>query len=101
MTITLSDAIKAVREENLGKDALENYRDQMSTLLAEMLIEASDLEKEEALFMANRGDNEPAISRKISWKATPSGQRLIVLKRYISATKTLMTSLRDRLYSYY
>lgn len=101
MTITLIEAIKAVREENLSKDALESYRDQMSVLLSEMQIEASTLEKDEAIFMAEREKGESAISRKITWKALPSGQRLIVLKRYISATKTLMTSLRDRLYNFF
>ncbi len=101
MTITLSEAIKAVREENLTKDQLEEYRNQMSVLLAEMQIEASELEKDEALFMAARDDNESVALRKVTWKATQGGIRLLVLKRYISATKTLMTSLRDRLYNFY
>ena len=99
--MNLSDAIKAVREQNLTKTELENYRDQMSGLLAEMQMECADLEKDEALFMNDRAYGETAIARKISWKATQAGQRLIVLKRYVSATKTLMTSLRDRLYQLY
>jgi hypothetical protein len=97
----LEEAIKKVREENLTKTQLEDYRNQMSSLLAEMQIEASDLEKDEALFMAGRANEESVIARKVEWKATPAGQRLIVVKRYISATKTLMTSLRDRLYNFY
>lgn len=101
MTITLQEAIIAVREQNLSKDKLEAYRDQIALLLAELQIECADLEKDEALFMAGRADDETAISRKITWKATQAGQRLIVVKRYISAVKTLMTSFRDRLYSFY
>lgn len=97
----LEEAIKLVREENLTKSQLEDYRNQMSSLLSEMQLECAAFEKEEALYMANKSDGETAINRKITWKATPSGQRLIVLKRYISATKTMMTSLRDRLYNFY
>lgn len=101
MTITLIEAIQAVREQNLTKTQLEDYRDKISLLLAELQIEAADLEKDEALFMAERENGESAISRKITWKSTQAGQRLIVVKRYISAVKTLMTSLRDRLYNHY
>lgn len=97
----LQDAIKAVREENLTKTQLEDYHSQMSLLLAEMQIEASEIEKDEALFLADRNVGESVISRKVSWKATPQGQRLIVLKRYISAVKTLLGSIKNRLYLTY
>lgn len=101
MTITLQEAIKMVREENLTKSQLEDYHNQMSLLLAEMQIEASSLEKEEALYLADRDNAESVISRKVSWKATQSGLRLLVLKRYISAVKTLLGSIKNRLYSIY
>lgn len=97
----LQDAIKAVREENLTKTQLEDYHSQMSLLLAEMQIEASELEKDEALFLADRNVGESVISRKVAWKATQQGQRLIVLKRYISAVKTLLGSIKNRLYLTY
>ena len=93
----LVDLILAVKEKELSKDQLEDYRDQLSFLFAEMQLEMSELEKEEALFM--EGTEGTAISRKIAWKATTSGQRLIVLKRYCLATKELLNSLKSRLYS--
>lgn len=95
----LKDLIKAVKEKSLTKDQLEDYRDQLSTLFAEMMYEIADLEKEEALFP--QIDGQTAVARKNAWKATKSGQRLIVLKRYCLATKELLNSLKSRLYSIY
>lgn len=94
----LIDLITAVKEKNLSKDALEDYRDQLSGLYAEMQLEMANLEKEEAIFPQ---DFPTAIARKNTWKATPSGQRLIVLKRYTLAVKELLNSLKSRLYSIY
>ena len=99
--MTLTELILSVKEQHLTKDQLEGYRDQMAQLFAEMNMEMADLEKDEALFMNEREDGEAAISRKIAWKATAGGQRLIVLKRYATATKAMLSSLKDRLYNYY
>ena len=97
--ITLKDLIVSVKEKNLSKDQLEGYRDQLSSLYAEMNMEMADIEKEEALFMEK---TDTTVARaKVIWKATPSGQRLIVLKRYCLATKELLNSLKSRLYSIY
>ncbi len=101
MTITLTEAILAVREQNLTKSQLEDYHSQMSLLLSEMLVETSELEKEEAMFLAERAVGESVIARKITWKTTVGGQRLIVLKRYLTAVKTLLGSIKNRLYSIY
>lgn len=98
----LHDLIIAVREENLSKDQLEGYRTQMSDLFAQMQLEMADLEKQEALFMSEKDfQDESVASRKVKWKATGGGQRLIVLKRYCLATKELLNSLKSRLYSIY
>jgi len=99
--MTLKELIIAVKEKNLSKDELENYRDQMSNLFAEMQLETAELEKNEAIFMEMKEDTKSVAQRKIEWKATPSGQRLIVLKRYCLATKELLNSLKSRLYSIY
>lgn len=97
---TLLEVITKVKEKNLSKPDLENYRDQIATIIAQLQIECADLEKEQALFMGKKGKDETAINRKIEWKCTKDGLRLIEVKRYIAASKTLMTSLRDRLYVY-
>lgn len=100
--MTLIELIKQVKEKNLNKDQLEEYRDQLSALYAEMMFEIADLEKEEAIFMDKDFDEDlPVAKRKVMWKGTPAGQRLIVLKRYCLATKEMLNSLKSRLYSIY
>ena len=98
---TLTELIVAVKEKNLSKDQLEFYRNDMSQVFAEMQMEMAELEKEEAMFMNNIPPDVSVAEWKIRWKATKSGQRLIVLKRYCLATKELLNSLKSRLYSIY
>lgn len=95
----LSELILAVKEKNLTKEQIEAYRDEISSLYAQMQMEMAELEKEEALFMEK---TDTTVARaKVLWKATEKGQRLIVLKRYERATKELLNSLKSRLYSIY
>ena len=94
--MTLKDLILAVKEKNLTKEQLEAYADELSNLYAEITLEVAELEKEEALFMESF---EATVARaKVVWKATPSCQRLIVLKRYLLAIKELLNSLKSRTY---
>lgn len=97
--MTLTDLIMAVKEKNLSKDQLEDYRNDMSQVFAEMQLEMAELEKEEAIFM--EATDTTVARAKVLWKATESGKRLIVLKRYCLATKELLNSLKSRLYSIY
>ncbi len=97
----LTEALKKIREENLTKSQLEDFRNQLSLLLSEMQVEMAELEKEEAIYMNAKGDNETAINRKITWKGQPQGLRLITLKRHASAVKVMLSSLKDRLYLTY
>lgn len=97
----LHELIIAVKEQNLSKDQLEDYRNDMSGVYAQMQLEMANLEKQEALFMNKKLPEESVAQVKINWKATESGQRLIVLKRYCLATKELLNSLKSRLYSIY
>lgn len=99
--ITLPEVIAKVKQGNLTKTELESLFDMTSVLLAELQVEASELEQEEALFLSTRENGESVISRKVEWKATQAGKRLIVVKRYISAVKTLLGSIKNRIYSQY
>lgn len=94
----LIDLINAVKEQNLTKDQLEGYRDQLSSLFSQMMLEMADIEKLEAVFMHGKDPDESVANRKITWKATPEGQRLIQLKRYAMACKEMLSSLKNRLY---
>lgn len=97
----LFEIIKSVKEENLSQNQLEAFRDELSHLFAQIQIETADLEKEEALFMADNLESISVAERKVRWKATKSGQRLIELKRYALATKEILQSLKSRLYNFY
>lgn len=98
----LIELIEAVKEQNLTKDQLEGYRDQLSSLFAQMQLEMAELEKAEALFLSReKNDTNSVASVKLGWKSTEKGQRLIVLKRYCLATKEMLNSLKSRLYSIY
>lgn len=99
--MTLLELIKSVKEQKLTKDQLEDYRDQMSHLFAEMQLEMADLEKEEAQFMGIILPEESVAQRKVLWKSTDGGQRLIALKRYALALKEMLSSLKSRLYQIY
>lgn len=99
--MTIPELIKSVQEKNLSKAQLEDYRDDLSGVFAQMQIEMADLEKEEALFMDKKTPEDSVAQMKVYWKATPSGQRLITLKRYHLAIKEMLNSLKSRLYSVY
>lgn len=98
--MTLNELIIAVKEKNLSKDQLEAYADELSSLFAQMLLETAELEKEEALYLSvtHTVEKDSVAMRKIMWKATEKGQRLIVLKRYLVATKELINSMKSRTY---
>lgn len=101
MSITLLQLIKDVKEQNLPKDKLEEYRDQMSTLYAEMCLEMSELEKAEALFMGGFDKEVSNVARKTEWKNTAEGQRIIVLKWHLKALEKLLSSLKNRIFQIY
>lgn len=104
---TLRELIESVKEKGLTKDQLENYRDDMSHVYADMQMELSNIEKLKALyFEGNKIDEVNAkvlsdIAVKRMWQATNNGLREIELKRYCLATKELLNSLKSRLYSVY
>lgn len=94
----LLDLIKSVKEEKLSLEQLEDYHTQLSNMFADLQIEMAGLEKEEAMFMYRKLPEESVAQKKIEWKATDKGQRLIVLKRYGLAVSKLLTSLKSRGY---
>lgn len=100
----LKELIEAVKEKSLTKDQLENYRDDMSNLYAQMQFELAEIEKLKALFFENlklANERTPDIAIKRHWQSTKEGLREIELKRYCLATKEMLNSLKSRLYSIY
>lgn len=98
----LIELIQKVKEQNLDKGQLEDYHSQLSSLFAEMMLECAELEKAEAMYLSitHTTEKDSVALRKICWKATEKGQRLIVLKRYGLATKELLNSLKSRIYTF-
>ena|SRR3990167_5644544 len=97
----LKELITQVKENNLTKEQLEDYGDQMSHLFAEMQMELAEIEKTKALRFEEMMIAMPEssdISIKRNWQASANGQREIVLKRYCLATKELINSLKSRTY---
>lgn len=98
--MTLTELITKVKEKSLTKDQLENYRDELSSLFAMLCLEMAEIQKEKAMFIENH-DAPTDIAKKRKWAVTPKGQREIELKAYSSATKEMLTSLRNRLFNFY
>lgn len=96
----LEQLISAVKEENLSKEQLEDYFKEMTDLKVGILMERSKLEKEEALFMAGKTTEESVSEKKVAWKSTESGQRLIELKLYTTVTANLLSSLKTRIFTF-
>lgn len=107
----LKELIEKVKEENLGKQKLEEYHTAITYLDNQMRMEIAPLEKEEALYFQKvmapyqSGDDTsqrpPDIKIKRWWRATEKGQRQIELSHYLKVTPKLLQSIKTRLYSIY
>ena len=95
----LKEVIEVVKDTELSKEQLEKYFDLVSALSAELLLEISELEKEEALFMDCKALNDSVASVKVKWRGSTPGQRLIGLKRYLEACKILLRSIKNKIYA--
>lgn len=95
----LQSLIEAVREQSLDRQTLEKYRDEMLQFFNLLHLECAELEKKEALFMNDMTD-ESVARRKIMWKSSKEGQRLIEIKHYILSVNKLLDSLKNRIYSF-
>lgn len=98
--MTLLELFQKVREPSLTREQLEEYRDALCNLYAEINVECADLEKKEALyFMAQKTPEISDVGIKRMWRVTTEGQRLILLNRYIKASAKVIDSLKSRIYA--
>ncbi len=96
----LLDLIKQVNEKNLTKDQLEEYRDDMANLFAQMQFELAEVKKAKAIyFIENKLESDKATER--AWQATKKGLREIELSHYSKGTEKMLSSLKARLYQVY
>lgn len=97
--MTLSELLNAVKDENLPLEKIERYRDELIHLHSAMQIELGEKEKEEALyFLKHSAPDVSDVSIKRKWRGTESGQRAIILNRYIKAVAKEIDSLKSRVY---
>lgn len=94
----LAKIIEEVKDENLTKEQLEEYYSIGCQLRTDISMSLADYLKKEALFMVNKTEGSVA-SKKVEWKGSVDGQRLIELKSYMVATKSLLDGLKNRIYS--
>ncbi len=101
----IKELLEKVKEQNLTKSALEQYRDEMSNLFAECHLELADLEKSEALYFLDKKAHSDTllsdIAIKRAWKGTDKGQRMIELTHTAKALEKMLSSLKSRIYATY
>ena len=97
MSISITDIIRDVKEANLTKDKLEELSSMLDILCAEMELELADVEKAEAMYLANCEEKTRA-GATTKWEATELGQKEITLKRQLRAVSKLASSVKTRIY---
>jgi len=96
--MTLKELIISIDDKTLSKEALEEYRDNLCSVYSKLQLEASDLEKLEAIFMSQKDKDTSVAETKIHWRGSTEGLRLIEVKRYLLASKEMISSLKSRIY---
>lgn len=93
----LIDLIKAVNDRKLSRPQLEEYRDDMSSLYAQMQWELADIRKAKAIYFdENKQPSDKATERR--WQVTKEGLREIELTHYAKGTEKMLSSLKSRIY---
>lgn len=96
----LLDLIKKVNDRSLTPEQLEEYRDDMASLFAQMQWELADIRKAKAIYFLEKRDKTD-IGTERNWQVTKEGQREIELAHYSKATEKMLSSLKSRLYKTY
>ena len=96
----LQELIRKVNDKELSKEQLEAYHTELSSLYALMHLEFADIEKGEALFLAESKE-KTAVMASRRWAITESGQKQIELKHQIKATEKLIGSVKSRIFNTY
>ncbi len=100
MTTDIKTLITEIKEANLTKEKLEEYSSMLDILCAEYELSLAEVEKAEAMFLANCGEKTRA-GANTKWDASEAGQNEISLKRQLRAISKLGASVRTRLYQKY
>src|SRR5690348_1734113 len=96
---SLSSLIEQVREKNLTKTQLEEYRDELSHLYSLCQLSMADIKKKKAFFVINEAE-KTNVATQNKWAVTPEGQNEIQLKHELDALKEMLSSIKHRIYSW-
>ena len=94
---SITELINNIKEGNLTKFQLEEYSSMLDVLCAEYELELAEVEKAEALFLAECGEKTRA-GATTKWDASEQGQKEILLKRQLRAISKLSSSVKTRIY---
>lgn len=98
--MNIQDIILKIEEGNLTKNELEDYSSMLDVLGAKLELNLADIEKEEAMFLANSDEKSRAGAER-AWNATLAGQNEILLKRQLRAISKLASSVKTRIFQKY
>ena len=96
----LKELIQAVNEKKLTKEEIEQYRDQLANLYAQLQLELAEIRKAKAIFFIEHPEKTDKATERV-WQAKAEGQREIELSHYCKAVEKIISSLKDRLYRVY
>lgn len=95
-----TDTLLAIKDENLTKQQLEYFHQELCQFKGDMKLEIATVLKKKALYLADKPELSVA-QRKINWGASELGQRELELKGLIGACNSSLESTKARLFSIY
>lgn len=97
--MTLLELLEAVKDENLSRQSLEKYRDDLIHVHTKAQLELAEIEKREAKYLAQKPPEVKSVVYQIQWDASDDGQRQIELNRILKAVAKEVDSLKSRVYA--
>jgi hypothetical protein len=102
--MSLFDLFSAIKEENLTRDRLEAYEQQLSVLYAEYMLRIATLKKSRAMYFYAKEVEHPELPdvkiRRL-FEVTDEGQELIQKEAEVKAVSRMLSSIKSRIYQQY
>ena len=95
--MNLAEVLKAVKEEHLNLNQLEDYSFALTNLYADMQLALAEVRKKKALYFVEHPEKTVA-GTGIKWSASTDGLREIDLSHQCRATEKVLSSLKSRIY---
>lgn len=102
--MSLLELLKEIKEENLTRDRLEAYEQQLSYLYAEYMMRIATLKKSRAMYFYAKEQEHPElpdVKIKRIWESTDEGLELIQKESEVKAVSRMLSSIKSRIYQQY